>query len=154
MTLLYIWRQFLAITREVSRSINTINKSSRTEVEPKEMSSFPEKCCIFGTRCIQWRNTDRPFQDRDRKEIEVLQKSVSFLRLCSYYMYRRFVKGFAEIARPLHRLTEKTQEFVWTPECDVAFTQLVRHLILAPILTYILIIQVHLFWTQTQAIKA
>ena len=58
----------------------------------------------------------------------------SFLGLCSYY--RRFVKGFAETARPLHRLTEKTQNFVWSQECDNAFRELKRALISAPILVY------------------
>ena len=58
----------------------------------------------------------------------------SFLGLCSYY--RRFVKGFAETARPLHRLTEKTQNFVWSQECDNAFRELKRALISAPILAY------------------
>ena len=36
----------------------------------------------------------------------------SFLGLCSYY--RKFMKGFADIAKSLHRLTEKDSEFHWT----------------------------------------
>ncbi|XP_035212245.1 uncharacterized mitochondrial protein AtMg00860-like [Stegodyphus dumicola] len=36
----------------------------------------------------------------------------SFLELCTYY--RRFVKGFSSIARPLHKLTESKRKFVWT----------------------------------------
>ena len=46
----------------------------------------------------------------------------SFLGLASYY--RRFVAGFAEIARPLHRLTEAGRPFVWTHECQTAFNYL------------------------------
>ncbi|KAJ8384860.1 hypothetical protein AAFF_G00197700 [Aldrovandia affinis] len=38
----------------------------------------------------------------------------SFLGLASYY--RHFVWGFASIASPLHRLTDKYQPFVWTKE--------------------------------------
>ena len=58
----------------------------------------------------------------------------SFLGLCSYY--RRFVKGFAEVAKPLHRLTEKQHEFVWTEECDMAFNRLKMALTSTPILAY------------------
>ena len=58
----------------------------------------------------------------------------SFLGLCSYY--RRFVKGFAEIAKPLHRLTEKQQQFIWTEDCEIAFKQLKTALISTPILAY------------------
>ena len=39
----------------------------------------------------------------------------SFLGTCSYY--RRFIKNFAEIARPLHRLTETHASFHWTEQC-------------------------------------
>ena len=58
----------------------------------------------------------------------------SFLGLCSYY--RRFVKGFANIARPLHRLTEKGQSFQWGEEEAAAFNQLKQSLATAPVLAY------------------
>lgn len=56
----------------------------------------------------------------------------SFLGLCSYY--RRFVMGFANIARPLHDLTKKTEKFVWTEACESAFEQLKSALTTTPIL--------------------
>ena len=56
-----------------------------------------------------------------------------FLGLTSYY--RRFVRGFAAIASPLHRLAEKNKEaWMWTDECDQAFSSLKHHLTSAPIL--------------------
>ena len=58
----------------------------------------------------------------------------SFLGLCSYY--RRFVRSFSEIAKPLQRLTEKGQRFQWTPECQEAFHQLKTALTTAPVLAY------------------
>ncbi len=58
----------------------------------------------------------------------------SFLGLASYY--RRFIQGFAEIAAPLHRLTEKSAKFEWTEDCDEAFGKLKQALISAPILAY------------------
>ena len=58
----------------------------------------------------------------------------SFLGLCSYYC--RFVRGFANIAAPLHRLTEKDKAFVWTHECDVEFHRLKQVMSQAPVLAY------------------
>lgn len=57
----------------------------------------------------------------------------SFLGLASYY--RRFIKGFADIARPLHQLTEKGHRFKWDDLCE-AFRQLKVSLITAPVLAY------------------
>ena len=45
-----------------------------------------------------------------------------FLGLASYY--RKFIKGFATVAKPLHRLTEKTAVFKWTTDCQEAFEKL------------------------------
>ena len=58
----------------------------------------------------------------------------SFLGLCSYY--RRFVKDFAQIARPLHRLCEKGSTFDWSSECEESFQSLKQALTSAPILAY------------------
>ena len=46
----------------------------------------------------------------------------SLLGLCSYY--RRFVKSFATIAKPLHELTENKRNFQWSRECEQAFRTL------------------------------
>lgn len=58
----------------------------------------------------------------------------SFVGLASYY--RKFIKGFANIARPLHKLTEKGREFLWAGECEAAFQTLKEALITSPILGY------------------
>ena len=65
---------------------------------------------------------------RNAKEVR------SFLGLCSYY--RRFVEGFANLARPLYRLTDKGKKFEWLPDCENAFKTLKNALISAPILGY------------------
>ena len=54
--------------------------------------------------------------------------------LCSYY--RRFVYKFAEIAKPLHKLTEKNRPFVWTEECSKSFQVLKEKLVEAPVLIH------------------
>lgn len=51
----------------------------------------------------------------------------SFLGTISYY--RRFVKGFVDIAKVLHKFTEKAASFLWTNECDIAFQRLKTALI-------------------------
>ena len=57
-----------------------------------------------------------------------------FLGFASYY--RRFVKDFAHIAQPLHRLTQNTASFAWTSACQDAFDELHRRLCSAPVLAY------------------
>ena len=58
----------------------------------------------------------------------------SFIGLCSYY--RRFIRGFADIARPLHKLCEKGAKFIWTPECQQSFETFKSALSETPILAY------------------
>ena len=67
--------------------------------------------------------------------IPTCQRDVQcFLGLANYY--RRFVKDYANIARPLHRLTEKNAIFKWTEECQQSFDNLRERLISAPILAF------------------
>ena len=57
-----------------------------------------------------------------------------FLGFASYY--RRFIKDFAGIAKPLHRLTEEGDTFRWTDECERAFEKLRHLLTTTPLLAY------------------
>ncbi|GBG71545.1 hypothetical protein CBR_g8963 [Chara braunii] len=56
----------------------------------------------------------------------------AFLGLTSFY--RRFIKGFAAIARPLTNLLRKDQPLSWDAECQQAFATLKDALAMAPIL--------------------
>ncbi|GBM64849.1 Retrovirus-related Pol polyprotein from transposon 17.6 [Araneus ventricosus] len=58
----------------------------------------------------------------------------SFLGLCTYY--RRFVRNFSAIAKPLHKLTEARSNFNWTEECEESFNSLKQALATSPVLTY------------------
>ena len=55
-----------------------------------------------------------------------------FLGLTGYY--RKFVPRFADISRPLTRLTRKETTFNWTPECQKSFELLKSYLCGEPIL--------------------
>ena len=63
---------------------------------------------------------------QDTKEVR------RFLGLVGYY--RRFVRGFGIIARPLFNLLKKGTPFVWTDNTEQAFTLLKQQLISAPVL--------------------
>lgn len=58
----------------------------------------------------------------------------SFLRLTSYY--RKFILHYADKAKPLHRLTEKSEKFHWDENCQKSFEILKNVLITAPVLSY------------------
>ena len=68
---------------------------------------------------------------RDWPTLKNSKQIRSFLGLCSYY--RRFLKNFAEKARPLHAPYEKKAKFLWTYECQTAFDSLKIALISSPI---------------------
>ena len=55
-----------------------------------------------------------------------------FLGLASYY--RHYIKGFANIAEPLHQLTNKGVPYIWSTTCQAAFDKLKQHLLSPPIL--------------------
>lgn len=50
-----------------------------------------------------------------------------FLGMMNYY--RRFLKDFSHIAKPLTKLTPLLAEFIWDEECEKAFERLKRELI-------------------------
>ena len=57
----------------------------------------------------------------------MIKETRGFLEFCSYY--RKFVKDFAIIAAPLHKLTHTNVKFQWGVDCQNAFAQLKTALI-------------------------
>ena len=68
-------------------------------------------------------------QPRTVKEVQ------QFVGLASYY--RKFIPSFATVCKPLHKLTEKDQKFVWNDETQSAFDTIKRLLTTAPVLSYV-----------------
>jgi hypothetical protein len=56
----------------------------------------------------------------------------SFLGLVGYY--RRFIKGFSKMARPMAMLLQKDNKFEWTIACERSFCALKKRLTTAPVL--------------------
>jgi hypothetical protein len=57
----------------------------------------------------------------------------SFLGMAGYY--RRFIKGFSSIAKPMTKLLKKDNKFVWTPKCEQSFQVIKKKLTTTPVLT-------------------
>lgn len=85
----------------------------------------------------------------DEEKTQVLEtwpapKNVRGLRQVLGFMsyYRRFVPGFAQLARPLHALVGKggkgkpVETLDWTTECQTAFDKLKQSLMSPPVLAY------------------
>ena len=104
----------------------------------------PDKCDFFRLQ-VQFLGhiESKDGLEFDPSKIEAVQKFPvprsqtevkSLLGLASYY--RRFVPKFAEIARPLHKASETSTKFDWTPEAQDAFESLKLKLTSTPILAF------------------
>ncbi|CAC5416394.1 unnamed protein product [Mytilus coruscus] len=71
---------------------------------------------------------------KNMKRPETVTQVRSFLGLASYY--RKYVKDFSKIAKPLFGLTKKNQKFAWNKDAEAAFLGLKSRLISAPILGF------------------
>ena len=88
------------------------------------LGSHP-KCYWYLTTTLQ--NSCNPTHEstNDSKQVR------AFLGLVGYY--RKFIKGFAKVAKPLTLLTRQQVKFQWTPEHQTAFEHLKDAIVQAPI---------------------
>ena len=63
-----------------------------------------------------------------------LKEVQSFFGLTSYY--RRYVKGYCDVAHPLQILTEKNRALNWTGQCEETFNKVTKCQIFTPILSF------------------
>ena len=76
----------------------------------------------------------------DKAKIELISKlssprNVKIVRKFLGYagFYKRFIKDFSKIAKPLYKLLEKDAKFSWEKDCQESFEELKFHLTTAPI---------------------
>ncbi|GFU51649.1 hypothetical protein TNCV_82791 [Trichonephila clavipes] len=113
------------------------DREKQHSLPAKDYGSSKKKSIIWDTSSLQKvfvRTPKKVSAVKNWKRPENLRELRSFLGLCTYY--RKFVKGFSNIARPLHKLTESKQKFQWTKECEDSFLQLKEALTSSPILIY------------------
>ncbi|WVZ73569.1 LOW QUALITY PROTEIN: hypothetical protein U9M48_021858, partial [Paspalum notatum var. saurae] len=66
------------------------------------------------------------------KQPQTVTEIRSFLGLAGYY--RRFIKDFSRISKPMTALTQKNAKFAWSQKCEEAFGTLKKLLTSAPVL--------------------
>ena len=76
----------------------------------------------------------------DKAKIELISKlpsptNVKTVRqfLGHVGFYRRFIKDFLKISKPLYKLLEKDAKFAWDGDCQKSFEEMRSHLSTAPI---------------------
>jgi hypothetical protein len=71
---------------------------------------------------------------RDWQAPSTVRGVQGFLGFCNFY--RRFIREYGRIARPLNALTRKGMLYKWDEPCQEAFDRLKRAMLEAPILRY------------------
>lgn len=97
-------------------------RESKLKLSPKKCVLFQRQVSFLGHIISSDGVASDPSKISCIKEWPVpknVKEIRSFLGLCSYY--RRFVKGFSNIAKSLHKLTKKNEKFRWTREHKEAF---------------------------------
>ena len=75
----------------------------------------------------------------DKAKIELISKlpSPTNMKTVRQFLghagfYRRFIKDFSKIAKPLYKLLEKDDKFIWDEDCQKSFEELKAYLTTAP----------------------
>lgn len=119
------------------RQVFEVCRARQLKLNPEKADFFRPEVTFLGHRCTK--NGLLP----DESKIECIKKypkptnadeTKRFTAFTNYY--RRFIKNYAVIARPLNLLTRKNTEFKWTKECDASFNHLINAIISPPILQY------------------
>ena len=112
-------------------------RSANLKINPKKCDSFRIRVHFLGHIIIM------KGVEADSNKIAAVKKYPIptnptelkfFLGLCSYY--RRYLKNFAEIARPLHKASQVVASFNWTPEAQDVFETLKIQLTTTPFLAF------------------
>ncbi|GBM71555.1 Retrovirus-related Pol polyprotein from transposon 297 [Araneus ventricosus] len=134
----------IIVERTFGEHLNNIRKVSQ-RLQKANLKLNPKKCRFFQNKVsylghIISADGVKTYPEKTKAVVdwprpETVPDLRSFLGLCTYY--RRFVRNFSAVARPLHKLTEARLNFNWTKECEKSFNSLEQALITTPVSTYL-----------------
>ena len=112
-----------------------ILKATRLRVKPQKCKWLAKKVKLLGH--VVSGKTVEPDHEKtapiaNRLPPRNVKQVQEFLGICGYY--RKYVKGFAEMAAPLYELLKKDEKFKWSSEQERAFESLKKALTGSPIL--------------------
>ena len=148
-TLVYL-DDVITFAADFTTHLNHLEEIFRA-MERYGLELLPEKCELFLKEvkflghCVSSKGV---FPDPEKVAVQEAQPPTtvrqvrSFLGFAGYY--RRFIKGFSNIAKLLNELLvgtgpprgRQSPPIVWSPECTAAFQRLKQELLQAPILAY------------------
>ncbi|GBO01594.1 Retrovirus-related Pol polyprotein from transposon 412 [Araneus ventricosus] len=132
----------IIVVRTFEKHLNNLRKvfqrlqKANLNLNPKKCRFFQKEVAYFGHVISAGVKTDpeniKAVADWPRPD--KIHDLRIYIGLCTYY--RRFVKDFSTIARPVHKVTEVKSNFNWTDECEKSFISLKQALTSPLILIY------------------
>ena len=132
-TTICVYMDDIAIATRTTVHSHTAAISNVLQLAADHDLYFKLEKCIFHALCINYLGVILekgvtcmdPVKIAGIKDWPMLAKVKdvhSFLGFCNFY--RAFIRGFANVSKPLNALTKKDHEWNWTPECQRAFDTL------------------------------
>lgn len=100
-------------------------KQAGLKLSPDKFICSKLKLCFWVMLCLKTGNDlIQQMQQKwlNSQDLQMVSKQNNLFAKASYY--RRFIKNFANTARPLIELTKKDASFSWTEDCDNALNTL------------------------------
>ena len=133
----------LIFSKTVSQHFNHLRevflrlRKAHLKLKPKKCHFFQQQVSFLGHVVSEEGIMTDPEKIRKMRECPSprnVHEVRSVVGLFSYY--RRFIPHFSEIVKPLVKLTEKNQPFVWSETQEFAFQELKRRMMETPILVH------------------
>lgn len=107
------------------------------KLNPNKSKFFQKSVTFLGHLCTEDGILPDPAKFEPIKNYPVPENADQARRFVAFAnYYRRFIKNFAEMARPINNLTKKKVKFHWTPECQKSLEDIRQCLMSPPILRY------------------